>query len=254
VKKLIYAENTPNNAGLTIYGDFMDFDELYKALHTVVGEEDEHVTYEGARLRVLGVCYDIRHAIMGDREIEFVDNGIDEDKMRRLSTISNGKNLYLAVNVLWPEILFVNMALNDFVQLYAKKQSKNNYDKLTDWRTIWDSNIAQVRLLQAAIAKCIKETISESSISRIMKLMVNDGTWFSDKYAEQYIDLLNCKFLEMDKEKRLKNITVMAKRIAEQDQEYRELKGQIVAAARENNRPITDMRIKNLEYPEDIDW
>ncbi len=26
--------------------------------------------------RVLGVCYDVRHAYQGDREIELVDNGM----------------------------------------------------------------------------------------------------------------------------------------------------------------------------------
>ena len=61
---------------------------------------------------------------MGDREIEFVDNGMDNEKKIRMSIITSDKNLYLKINVLWPEMLFVIMALNDFVQLYAKKKSK----------------------------------------------------------------------------------------------------------------------------------
>jgi hypothetical protein len=134
---MLYVKNTPNNTGIAIYGDFMDFEGIYDALHTIVGDEDEYLPYDAARLRVLGVCYDIRHALMGDREIEFVDNGMDEDKMRRLATITTDKNIYLAFNVLWPEILFVTMALNDFIRLYANKQAKKSYDMMLDKRNIF---------------------------------------------------------------------------------------------------------------------
>lgn len=251
-ERMIYVKNTPHNTGVTIYGDYMDFDALYNALHTLTGDEGEFNSYAGARLRVLGVCFDIRHALMGDRGIEFVDNGMDQDKMKRLSTISSGKNIYLSINVLWPEMLFVTMALNDFVRLYARKQSKNSYNMMMDWRVIWDSEIAQVKMLQAAVAKCIKEMISDSSFSRTMKLMTKEYEWFNG-YAEQYVDLLNCSFIKMDSEKRLKNITIMAKRLAEFGQEYQEVKSEIIEAAAKNNCSINDIRL-NAEYPEDIEW
>ena len=38
--------------------------------------EIDHPYNEGARLRVLEVCYDLRHALMGDREMIFVENGM----------------------------------------------------------------------------------------------------------------------------------------------------------------------------------
>jgi hypothetical protein len=75
----------------------MDFERLYDSLHNVVGDEGEFIYYETASLRVLGVCYDIRHALMGDREIEFVDNGMDEAKMRWMSAITPDKNVYLKI-------------------------------------------------------------------------------------------------------------------------------------------------------------
>ncbi|MBA1335125.1 MAG: hypothetical protein HPY66_0747 [Firmicutes bacterium] len=64
---MIFVKNTLNNTGVAIYGDHIDFESLYEALHTVVGAEDEFVGFGVARIRVLGVCYDIRHALMGDR-------------------------------------------------------------------------------------------------------------------------------------------------------------------------------------------
>src|SRR3954463_14508476 len=117
---MIFLKTTPNYTGVTVFGDKMDFDALYDALHSLVGEEEEWSSYEEARLRVLGVCYDIRHTLMGNREIEFIENGLDPDMMKHLSIVTNNKNVYFAFNVLWPELLFVTMALNDFIKLYAR--------------------------------------------------------------------------------------------------------------------------------------
>lgn len=57
------------STGVAIYGDFMDFETLYEQLHEIVGDEEDFPAYYDARIRVLGVCYDLRHALMGDREI-----------------------------------------------------------------------------------------------------------------------------------------------------------------------------------------
>ncbi|MDS1030870.1 hypothetical protein RDV78_10490 [Bacillota bacterium LX-D] len=73
---------------------------MTRALHTVVGNEDKFFNYDSARARILGFCYDIRHALMGDREIEFVDNGIDEEKKKRLSVLAPDKNVNLKIYVL----------------------------------------------------------------------------------------------------------------------------------------------------------
>ncbi|WP_238457942.1 DUF6904 family protein [Alkalihalobacterium alkalinitrilicum] len=62
---------------------------------------------------------------MGNREVRFVDNGLDQDKMRYLSIAANDKNIYLVCNVLWPEVLFVTMGLNDF----NGKRSENQWPK-----------------------------------------------------------------------------------------------------------------------------
>lgn len=249
---MIHAKNTPNNTGVAIYGDNMDFKELYEALHTIVGDEGEFVSYDAARIRVLGVCYDIRHALQGDREIEFVDNGMDADKMKWMSVITPDKNVYLKINMLWPEMLFVTMALNDFIRLYARKKAKKSYDVMLDRLNIWDESIAHVRVFQSAIAKCIKKTVSEASFRRMMNLMNKDYTWV-DGYATQYLDILNCRFLDMSREKRLKSIPTIAKRLAEHSDEYRQVKAEIVAAAKKFSTTEDNIRLQD-DYPEYIEW
>ncbi len=249
---MIFVKNTPNNAEVAIYGDFKDFEGLYDSLHNIVGFEEDFVSHGSSRLRVLGICYDIRHAMMGDREIEFVENSMDSEKMKRMAVIAPEKNVYLKIYVLWPEVLFVTMVLNDFVKLYGRRKAKSKYDFMLDKQTIWDENIAQVRLFQAAIAKCIKETVSEASYSRMMSLMNKDYTWF-EGYATQYLDVLNCRYIDMDNEKRLKSIPTMTKRLAEHNEEYRKQKLEVSEAARYYN--TTEDNIKApLEYPDDYEW
>ncbi|UOR11419.1 DUF6904 family protein [Halobacillus amylolyticus] len=249
---MISLENTPNNAGVEVTGDYKDFDALYESLHTIVGEEKEFSSYDGARMRVLGVCYDLRHAIMGNRYIKFVDNGMDEEKMRHLSIITSKENVYLSIHVLWPELLFVTMALNDFVKEYAGKKSKNTYRMMEDKSNIWDAAIANVKMFQSAIAKAIKETIPDTSYSRTINLLIKDYSW-TIGYTTQYVDLLNCRFCDMDAEERLKKITIMAKRLAEFGKEYKEVRAEVAEAAKRYKCLPDEIRLK-MDYPDEIDW
>ena len=106
--------------------------------------ENENIIYESAMNRVMGVCYDLRHALMGDRDIEFVDNGMDYDKMKWFSKVCSDKNVYYRIEILWPELLFVMISLKDFVKLYALKKSKMRYDAMLYKENIWDSAIGKI--------------------------------------------------------------------------------------------------------------
>ncbi len=251
---MIFVCNTPNNTGVAIYGDYNDLEGLYEALHDIVGEEGEHLHYGGARLRILGVCYDLRHALMGDRDYEFVENGMDEDKRRKMSVLAPDRNLYLVIHVLWPEILFVTMALNVFLEVYALKQVKasGSEELFDDKNVIWDKNIAQVRMLQAQLAEALQDTVSKNAYARIHNLL-NEHHITVIEYVTQYLDILNVRFMKMDKKKRLKNISISAKRIANPNEEYFSLKHQVRKEAERLNCCATDLKV-NLDYPEDIVW
>lgn len=243
---MLQINNTPHYAGVTVAGDYQDFDELYEALHDIVGEEDEFPAYDAPRLRVLGVCYDIRHSLMGDRGAITVPNGFDRERARYMPIIAPENNVYLTFEVMWPELLFVSFSLNDFTQLYEKRTNTHP----------WDPTITAVRKFQGAVARCLQETLSEAKFGHFKKYIrphKYGGYGLYSGYATQYVDHLNIKFLKMKPEKRLANISIMAKRLGELDHNYMEARIAIQNAAHEMNAHVSEIRFKE-EYPEDFEW
>ncbi len=252
VKHMLTLNNTRNVAGIEILGDFQDLDTLYMSLLMIIGDEGEYGDYEGARLRVLGVCYDIRHAFQGDREFEFVRNGMDEDRMRMLEMITPEKNLYYRCQVYFPEAFFVTIALNDFIRLYAKKQAKSATCPLLDKKNLWDTHIATTRLFQSLVMSCVKEVVMEPSFKRILNLMHKDYTWV-DGYATQYLDMLNIRYLNIgDKDERAKALSTTVKRMVEKGKEYRQIEEEVRAMARDHNCSVEDISLVE-DYPE-VEW
>ena len=251
---MLTLRNTTNLAGIEISGDYNDLDSLYMSLLLIVGNEEEYGNYEGSRLRVLGFMYDIRHAFQGDREIDFVSNGMDEDRMRLLEMITPEKNLYFKVNVYYPEVLFVIMALNDFIRLYAKKQAKSAPFPLLDKENLWDAHISNARLFQSLVANCLKEVVTEASFRRILNLLHKDYKW-TDGYTTQYLDMLNIRYLGIgEKEERAKALSTSVKRMVEKGREYQEIEQGVRETAIANNCSTEDIRLSNWNYPEEIEW
>ncbi|MCL6517882.1 hypothetical protein [Alicyclobacillus sp.] len=249
---MLILRNTPNLAGIQIAGDHLDLDTLYLALHTIVGDEGEYGGYEGARLRVLGLCYDLRHAVQGDREVEFVPNGMNTDRMKFLELITPEKNLYYKCNIFYPEVLFVTVALNDFVSLYAKKRAKSDPFPLLDKKNMWDAHIANVRLFQSAVVNCVKEVVTEASFKRMLNLMHKNYPW-TDGYVTQYLDLLNIRYLELrTKEERARALSKVVKRMVEQGKEYRQIEEEVRAMAIEYNCSVEDIGLVE-DYPQ-VEW
>ena len=60
----------------------------------------------------------------------------------------------------------------------------------------------------------------------------------------------------MTKEKRLKNITIIAKRIAEfrTDSEHSNIKEVVVEGAKEDGCAEGRIRLEGIEYPDEIVW
>ena len=123
---------------------------------------------------------------------------------------------------------------------------------MLDKKVIWDEHIAHVRLFQSAVSKCIGNTVSDKAYARMLNIM-NKGYPWMKHYITQYLDILNEKFIHMDREKRLENISRMAKKLSECGKDYQKVRGDVMDAAAEYNCPVDNIRL-NLDFPDDIDW
>ncbi|GEL77053.1 DUF6904 family protein [Tenuibacillus multivorans] len=238
---MISTQNTPNLTGVTISGDYLDFQQLYDSLHDILPMEGEDTMHEEARMRVLSFCYDLRHALMGHREFTYVENGLNDDKMHLIGAVGSTKNIYFAFNTLYPELLFVMMALNYYTEnaKYKGRQPGIN------------PSVVVVKNLQTSVLTCLDETLSPQKFLNTIR-SINQPKNLSN-YVTQYVDLLNLRYLDWDKEKREKNISIIAKRLSEQGDEYQEVKNEVHEAASEYNCRPDQIRLEQ-DYPDEIDW
>jgi hypothetical protein len=180
-----------------------------------------------------------------------------EDKMKWHSIIAPKNNVYYSCNYLYPEMFFVMLALNALVELRIKDLTKTRYiyKEAMDKKVIWDETIATIRLFQAEFVKCVKGTLTEATFARWMNVMNSDYISIED-IAGQYVDLLNIKYIDMNKEKRLKNLSSIAKRIAEfrNDSEHTEIKEAVTGAARQYGCEPGAIKMRGFDYPENFEW
>ena len=251
--------NTENLTGIKISGDLYDMQNLVDAFYAItISEDDEKYSrYFDNSTRVLGLCYDIRHALMGDRDITLVDNGMEEVISASQAHIAPKRNVYYQCNYFYPEMFFVTLAINELLEIYIKKnmKPKNDYNGALNKAVIWDQNIAVLRSFQAAFSECVKGTLSEASYTRWLNLM-NSNYINILEISGHFLDHHNIKYLDMSKDQRQQKLSSIAKRIVEywNDPLYKELKETAVEAAEQYNCSPSDLRIAGLDYPEEIIW
>ena len=239
---MLRVKNTPNLTGVLIIGDTEDFENLYDALHKVVGIEDTMNDHYEARLRVLNFCYNIRHARMGNRNAFFKPHGLEEEQMAYMSLVGSKQNLYVSFETLWPELLFNVFAFEDFISMYIKREKAH----------AWDANVLTVRKFQSLIAHLLEETLTPRQFSSLKKSMNPTSKQFKG-FTTQYIDLLNHEWLDMTREKRLKNLSIYAKKITQPDIEYEIVKEDVAAVAKEHYCHPSEIKF-NFDFPDKIEW
>ena len=73
----------------------------------------------------------------------------------------------------------------------------------------------------------------------------------------QYLDLINVRWLEFDKEKRIKNFSEIYKgalRSITISNDHKNLVEELMEYAIENDCEISDIKLEATEYPDRIEW
>lgn len=258
---MISAKHTEKLVGLTIEGDYDDFYEIVESIYRMTGPDDSYSDYYwGVKNRLLGVCYDIRHAYMGDRDIKLVDNGVQDEMMKWHSMILPKQEVHFSVNIMFPEAVFVALSAPELYvwssQYYGQRTKKQEEvasfpaQKYSDY--VRDKAI--IDTLSAVILGALAEVIGDDELEKLFKLK---GSQYGDSffnYATQYVDKCNIEYLKTASEKRKDKLRNIAKRFVKQPDSYRNMKRDLEYAARHYGCSIYELHDPKLEYPEEIEW
>ncbi|MED3661666.1 hypothetical protein NST62_13540 [Ureibacillus sp. FSL K6-8385] len=239
---MLSIESTERLTGGRISGDYWDLDELITSIYEVIGDENKYYDYQGARQRILGVCLQLRKATKGECNIEFVANGIHKGIEKRKDLIAPAKNVYFSVEILWPELIFTALALNDFIDLYNEFVDNNP----------WNPHTTTIRKFQSIVTECLREHLLEEQFRVFIHLMFTKSPKYF-RYATQYVDVLNLEYLKLSYDERKENLGAFAFRLMVEDDEYTALKNEIMATAKLTKNEIHELPIQT-KYPEHIEW
>lgn len=239
---MLALKNTENLTGALISGDYWDLDEICTALQRITGNESRYLDWQGARMRLLRIIHDLRMAYQGTKNVVSVGNGLKKETMKNHDFIASQHNIYFSTEILWPELIFALVAINDFVQLHQK------YEHVTDL----DIHIVNARKFQALIAEELKENMSEETFTFIIHYVLSSNAYV-EEYAVQYIDLLNLSYIDMSREQRTKTFDSIVHNIVVPSKDYNKFKDKILTDSNKTKSTIHDLQM-DIKYPEEIEW
>ncbi|MDC7292051.1 MULTISPECIES: DUF6904 family protein [unclassified Butyrivibrio] len=261
---MIYAKPTENLTGVCVEGEFQDFYELVDSIYSMTGPEDSYDDpYWGVKNRLLGVCYDIRHAYQGDREILFADNNVTPELQKWHGKVLPKENVHYSVNILFPEAVFVALSVEEMFAFCRENYEIYKNDELFQ-RNIglhdYIKDQALIKLFSGAVLKALGDVIGPEGFKSIYKEIERakspynfEHTYFD--YITYYVDKCNLEYLKTDPAKRPDKIRNIAKRFVKPPESYFKLKRDFEYSAKIEHCSIYELAAPEFEnYPEEIVW
>ena len=261
---MISAKPTEHLTGVLIEGEYEDFYEMVESIYRMTGlEEDYNDRYWSVKNRLLGICYDIRHAFQGDRNVKLVDNGVNDELMKWHSMVMPQQNLHYSVEVLFPEALFVAFSIPElylpssvyYGQRARKLQKKEEQPRqFVDRYADYIRDQAMLDMLSSVILSAFADVIGDEDFEKVLSQRGKSYGYEYEHYATQYVDKCNAEYLKTVPEKRKDKLRNIAKRLLKKPDAYRNLLSDLENSARRHGCSIHELHDPDLEYPETIEW
>ena len=160
---MLFGQPTKKGAGIILWGDYHDLNNLYETISKLsdsLGPEDSISDF------VLGLCYEIRHAYQGDREIkEFGENELSKVK-------------YYGVKLLWPYFIIQVGLIR-----WAASYTTTNSEQQSNLYSGFSNDYLDQYLNEITYRYLFDETIEKKRINRLPKVL--KMTWeLSNEYKE----------------------------------------------------------------------
>ena len=263
-EKMITAKATEHLTGILLEGEYQDFYEMVESIYRMTGLDDDHYApFWSIKNRLLGICYDIRHAFQGDRSVKLVENGVNDELMKWHSMVMPQNNLHYAVEIIFPEAVFVALTVSEIYssssvyygnrarKLQKKEESKKIF--VNDYAD-YIRDKAMLDLLSSVILSAFAQVIGDEEFEKIMRLRQKNYSFDYMDYITQYVDKCNIDYLKTVPEKRKDKIRNIARRIITKPEAYKKMKHDLEISAAIYRCSVHDLSDPKLKYPDEIEW
>ena len=259
---MITATPTEHLNGIMLEGEYDDFSELVDCIYRMTGLEDDYKDlYWSVKNRLLGMCYDIRHAYQGDRHVKLVDSGADEELMKWHSMILPRQNVHFAVEILFPEAVFVALSVPELYLMsyrYYGRTARSIKEKTSDPGFVPQTYADYVRdkalldTLCSVILAALSKVIGDEELEKLIHQ--KEGQYLFGNYAAQYVDKCNIDYLKTPLEKKKDKLRNIAKRLVKKPDAYNRLKQDLEYSAKIYGCSMHELHDPKIEYPEEMEW
>lgn len=205
----------------------------------------------------MGICYDLRHAYMGDRDVKLVDNGMNDDLMRWHGIKAPKNNVNYSVNVLFPEAIFVAASVGELFYYGRRNYGEDSILAKEGLHSpgyaSYLRDIANLQVLSASIWEALANVIGDEALEKLIRIKDSPYITFIN-YVTHYIDKCNIELLKTPVEKRKDKLRNISKRIIKKPQIYKNMEASLRYSAKIYKVSIYELEDPALEYPDEIEW
>ena len=264
---MLKIEMTPNLLGFKVTGDYGELDELYDAVWSVTMTDDpgdsrfalgtpDEVSMSS---RLLALCYDLRHACQGHRNVELVDNGMCDEKASWHGIAAPEKNVCYSVEVLYPELMYEMMAINYLLKARkARILRERKSASALDLGAQMDMDAVE-GCLRRFQGKVLDALSAECTPGRFDKIATDIGRFYSlvPEMYTQWLDVLDADYASMGKAKRAQSLATIVRDLAHfnHHEQYFEIKADIDAymAKHPDVRGRSEVDV-DVSWPKKLVW
>ena len=221
--------------GIVIHGDYEDLQllrdalsrcndfyydsraDLYEYVNKARPDEKLISQWEREREFFLSLNYDIRHACMGDRNYELVENGSDSfddkqsyfddysdtyEKYGELYKMTKYGNLQYSVEILYPMAIYYMYSVNDYLTEICEDSFLDNltvdystkFKKYPDKHYVLYQDIGILMQFYGLLLQALSEVLGETKMNHLTSYMnddihMNSGTVYPEALCHYYCNM-----------------------------------------------------------------
>lgn len=244
---MLNMEKTENGSGVYISGDYEDLFALREAVSDLAGDKNSYEGYEEVHAVVQHFAFELLHAYRAERD----------------GFKSNFDTPCYKFPMLFPELIFIADALNDYIilsesaEFYVDRMEDKNFlvaQKIKERKYLYKSYI---RFFQASVYDALRKYIGDDEFKKaeeftdFIKICQRGELRYRD-FCRDWVDIMNVRYLNSWASEELLAETV--KKLAVRDEEYISKERAMKEHSKDGNISLFFGILEEIQYPDDWEW